>query len=77
MEIVSKFVVGSDQGVDEFFDVKKAFIRNSYQEIIAPEIIDNYIKEHFDHRKMINILNDFSNPSLFTLISNTSPAFLV
>lgn len=61
MEIVSKFVVGSDQGVDEFFDVKKAFIRNSYQEIVSSEIIENYIKEHFDHRKMINVLNDFSN----------------
>lgn len=61
MEIVSKFVIGSDQGVDELFDVKKAFIKNLYQEIVAPEIIENYIKEHFDHRKMINILNDFSN----------------
>ncbi|MFC0427191.1 hypothetical protein [Chryseobacterium scophthalmum] len=61
MEIVSKFVVGSDQGVDEFFDVKKAFIRNSYQEIVASEIIENYIKEDFDHRKTINVLNDFSN----------------
>ena len=61
MEVVSKFVVGSDQGVDEFFDVKKAFIRNSYQEIVASEIIENYIKEHFDHRKMINVLNDLSN----------------
>lgn len=72
MEIVSKFVVGSDQGVDEFFDVKKAFIRNSYQEIVASEIIENYIKEHFNHRKTINVLNDFSN-QLIMVFGNQQP----
>ncbi|WP_129536493.1 hypothetical protein [Chryseobacterium sp. 3008163] len=61
MEIVSKFVIGSDQGMDEFFDVKKAFIRESYEDIITSEEIENYIAENFDQRKMINVLNDFSN----------------
>ena len=61
MEIVSKFVIGSDQGMDEFFDVKKAFIRESYKEILTSEEIENYIAENFDQRKMINVLNDFSN----------------
>jgi len=61
MEIVSKFVIGSDQGMDEFFDVKKAFIRKSYKKIITSEEIENYIAANFDQRKMINVLNDFSN----------------
>lgn len=61
MEIVSKFVIGSDQGMDEFFDVKKTFIRESYNVVITSEEIENYIAENFDQRKMINILNDFSN----------------
>lgn len=60
MEIVSKFVIGSDQGMDEFFDVKKEFIRESYKEI-STEKIEKYIAENFDQRKMINVLNDFSN----------------
>lgn len=61
MEIVSKFIIGSDQGMDEFFDVKKEFIRESYKEILTSEEIENYIAENFDQRKMINVLNDFSN----------------
>lgn len=71
MEIVSKFVIGSDQGMDDFFDVKKEFIRESYKEI-STEKIENYIAENFDQRKMINVLNDFSN-QLIMVFADQSP----
>nr|WP_314495729.1 hypothetical protein [uncultured Chryseobacterium sp.] len=61
MEIISKFVIGSDQGIDELFELKKAYIRHSYSRAVSSELIENYIRENFDRRKMINILNDFSN----------------
>jgi len=68
MEIFSKFAVGSDKGVDDLFDVKKAFIRDTYKEIVSSEAIENYIKEHLDHRKMINILNDLSNQLIMVFV---------
>ncbi len=73
MEIISKFVIGSDQGIDELFELKKVFIIHSYKDNTPSEIIENYIKEHFDHRKMINILNDFSNQLIMVYV-NQHPA---
>lgn len=70
MEIVSKFAVGSDKGIDDLFDVKKAVIRNTYKEIIPSETIENHIKQHFDHRKMINILNDLSNQLIMVFVDD-------
>ncbi|MFP3594259.1 hypothetical protein [Chryseobacterium sp. SIMBA_038] len=70
MEIISKFAVGSDKGVDDLFDVKKAFIRDTYKEIASSETIENYIKEHLDHRKMINILNDLSNQLIMVFVDD-------
>lgn len=68
MEIISKFIVGSDQGIDELFDLKKAYIRDSYNRIVSSELIENYIREYFDQRKMINILNDFSNQIIMVYV---------
>lgn len=70
MEIVSKFAVGSDKGVDDLFDVKKAFIRDTYKEDFPSETIENYIKEHLDHRKMINVLNDLSNQLIMVFVDD-------
>ncbi|MEI7489394.1 MAG: hypothetical protein WCJ72_18665 [Chryseobacterium sp.] len=70
MEIVSKFAVGSDKGVDDLFDVKKAVIRHIYKEHIPLDTIENFIKKHFDHRKMINILNDLSNQLIMVFVDD-------
>lgn len=75
MQIISKFAVGSDKGIDDLFDIKKAVIRNTYKENIPQDTIENYIKEHLDHRKMINVLNDLSNQLIMVYVDEQAVGY--
>lgn len=68
MEIISKFTVGSDQGIDNLFGVMRPYIRNTYQEIISSEKIEEYLSEHVEYRKMINVLNDLSTQLIMVYV---------
>lgn len=70
MEIISKFTVGSDQGIDNLFAVMRPYIRNTYQEIISSEKIEEYLREHVEYRKMINVLNDLSTQLIMVFVNN-------
>ncbi|MGE8555847.1 MAG: hypothetical protein ACN6OB_18155 [Chryseobacterium jejuense] len=65
MEIVSKFTIGSDEGVDDLFTVIKSSLHSTYKELISEEEIKQYI-ENWDPRKMINELNNLSNQLIIT-----------
>jgi hypothetical protein len=73
MDIVSKFTVGSDQGIDELFAVMAPAIRNTYKNTTSSEKIEEYIKVHLDARKMINTLNNLSN-QLIMVYADDQPA---
>ncbi|MDH6252957.1 hypothetical protein M2347_002684 [Chryseobacterium sp. H1D6B] len=73
MEIISKFTVGSDQGIDELFDVMAPVIRNTYKNTVPSEKIEEYIKAHLNARKMINTLNNLSN-QLIMVYADHQPA---
>ncbi|WP_347220073.1 hypothetical protein [Chryseobacterium sp.] len=60
MEIISKFTIGSDEGVNDLFTVVKSYVSTTYKELISEEEIKHYI-ENWDPRKMINELNNLSN----------------
>ncbi|MBK1895603.1 hypothetical protein [Chryseobacterium paridis] len=70
MEIISKFTVGSDQGIDHLFAVMRPYIRTTYQEIISAEKIEEYLSEHVEYRKMINVLNDLSTQLIMVFADN-------
>lgn len=61
MKIVSKFVIGSDEGVSDFLNVKKLSYINLYKNLIDEEEMNKHFEEHFDERKIITDLNDLSN----------------
>lgn len=65
MNIVSKFTVGSDEGMDNLFDIIKPSVQNLHKELVSEEDIKYYIK-HLDQRKMITELNDLSNQLIIT-----------
>ncbi|MCS3531714.1 hypothetical protein [Chryseobacterium sp. JUb7] len=71
MEIVSKFVVGSDEGVADFFAVEKPSFLNLYKEFVSEKDMQCYIDEHFDVREKINELNNLSNQLIITYQDNT------
>jgi len=66
MEIVSKFVIGSDQGVSDFLSIKKQSFISLHKDFVTEKKINTYIEEHFDERKTINELNDLSNQLIIT-----------
>lgn len=65
MEVISKFTIGSDEGVDDLFTVVKSSVSNTYKNHISEEDINKYI-EDWDPRKMINELNNLSNQLIIT-----------
>lgn len=65
MEVISKFTIGSDEGVDNLFTVIKSSISETYKNLISEESIRKYI-ENWDPRKMINELNNLSNQLIIT-----------
>ncbi len=66
MEIVSKFTVGSDQGVNDFFAVEEPSFIALHKDFVEEQKIEEYIDEHFDHRQKINDLNDLSIQLIIT-----------
>ncbi|MGU3377035.1 hypothetical protein [Chryseobacterium sp. M5A1_1a] len=72
MEVISKFTIGSDKGVDDLFTVIKSSVSNTYQNHISEEEIKKYIK-NWDPRKMINELNNLSN-QLIIIYADQQPA---
>ncbi|MCX8534088.1 hypothetical protein [Chryseobacterium luquanense] len=75
MEIVSKFVIGSDKGVSDFLNVKKLSFINLHKSFINEKEINSYIEEHFDERKTINELNNLSNQLIITYKENLAVAY--
>ncbi|MCX8523284.1 hypothetical protein OF897_05020 [Chryseobacterium formosus] len=75
MEIVSKFVIGSDKGVSDFLNVKKLAFINLHKSFISEEEINSYIEENFDERKTINELNNLSNQLIITYKENLAVAY--
>lgn len=67
MEVISKFTIGSDEGVDDLFTIIKSSVNNIYKEHVSEEDIQKYIEE-WDPRKMINELNDLSNQLIITYV---------
>ncbi|PWN67446.1 hypothetical protein [Chryseobacterium oncorhynchi] len=65
MEIISKFTIGSDEGVNDLFTVIKSSVSNTYKNLISEESIRKYIAD-WDPRKMINELNNLSNQLIIT-----------
>lgn len=66
MSIVSKFVIGSDQGVSDFLNVKKLSFINLHEKLMNENEINKYLEEHFEERKIITELNDLSNQLIIT-----------
>lgn len=65
MEIISKFTIGSDEGINDLFTIIQSSLHSTYKELISEEEIKQYI-EDWDPRKMINELNNLSNQLIIT-----------
>ncbi|MEY8760663.1 hypothetical protein [Chryseobacterium tongliaoense] len=76
MDIISKFTIGSDEGVADLLTIKTTAINNLYKEKVPDEEIKNYIGS-LDSRKMINELNDLSNQLIITYLNEQPIAYSI
>ena len=60
MNIISKFTVGSEKGIDVFLALKEAHLTEMYNDLVEPVKLRSYIENELDRRTAINDLNDLS-----------------
>ena len=66
MDIISKFTVGSEEGISDLITIIDSSIYTLHKEFVSEEDIKKYIQHEIDPRKMINDLNDLSNQLIMT-----------
>lgn len=60
MNIISKFTVGSEKGIDIFLALKKTHLTEMHNAFVDPVKLKSYIENDLDRRTVINDLNDLS-----------------
>lgn len=65
MEIISKFTVGSEEGISDLIAIIDSSVYTLHKDFVSEEDIQKY-RNQIDPRKMINDLNDLSNQLIMT-----------
>ncbi|AZB17187.1 hypothetical protein EG352_05090 [Chryseobacterium indologenes] len=65
MDIISKFTVGSEEGISDLITILDSSVYALHKDFVSEEDIKKY-KNGIDPRKMINDLNDLSNQLIMT-----------
>lgn len=76
MEIISKFTVGSEEGISDLIAIIDASVYSLHKDFVSEEDIKKYSKE-LDPRKMINDLNDLSNQLIMTYADQQPVAYSI
>lgn len=66
MDIISKFTVGSEEGISDLIAIIDSSVYTLHKDFVSEESIKEYIQNKIDPRKMINDLNDLSNQLIMT-----------
>jgi hypothetical protein len=66
MDIISKFTVGSEEGISDLIAIIDSSVYALHKEFVTEDEIKKYIHSEIDPRKMINDLNDLSNQLIMT-----------
>ncbi|MBV8324910.1 hypothetical protein [Chryseobacterium sp.] len=66
MDIISKFTVGSEEGISDLITIIDSSVYTLHKDFVAESDINQYINKEIDPRKMINDLNDLSNQLIMT-----------
>lgn len=77
MNIISKFTVGSEEGISDLITIIDSSVYALYKELIPEEDIKKYIKNDIDPRKMINELNDLSNQLIITYVDGQPAGYSI
>ncbi len=77
MNIVSKFTVGSEDGIGQLFFLREAQIREMYANVTPPSGLLIYIKAELNYESAINELNDLSTQMIIVSVDNEPVGFAI
>ncbi|MET3037688.1 hypothetical protein ABXT08_16425 [Chryseobacterium sp. NRRL B-14859] len=66
MEIISKFTVGSEEGISDLITIIDSSVYSLHKDFVSEDDIKSYINNEIDPRRMINELNNLSNQLVMT-----------
>lgn len=61
MNIITKFTVATEQGIDMLLQLTKALALEKYATVLEPEALEYYIEAAFSERTLISELNSLAN----------------
>jgi len=74
MNIISKFTVGSEKGIDIFLSLKEVHLTEMYSALVDSVKLKSYIENELDRRTAINDLNDLSTQLIVVFDNNDDKA---
>ncbi|KMQ64799.1 hypothetical protein ACM46_11265 [Chryseobacterium angstadtii] len=77
MSIISKFTVGSEEGISDLITIIDSSVYTMHKGLVPEEDLKTYIKNNIDPRKMINDLNDLSNQLIITYIDEKPAGYSI
>ncbi|MDR0228568.1 MAG: hypothetical protein LBI72_05835 [Flavobacteriaceae bacterium] len=77
MNIISKFTIASEEGLQILFALRKAYIKEMYQNIIAENLLQQYITEQTNHKNAILELNDLSTQMLTVFVDDIPVGYAI
>jgi len=75
MDIVSKFMVASEESINDLFFLKKARYKDMYGNIVRPDQLNPYIDEQLDYGNAVRELNNFNNQTIIVYFKNEPAGF--
>jgi len=76
MDIISRFTIGSDEGVADLLTIEASSINNLYNGKVPDENLRKHI-DNLDHTKMIHELNDLSTQLIITYADGQPIAYSI
>lgn len=75
MNIVTKFVIATDQGIETLLTLTRQLAIEKYSAVVDPQILDRYITENYHRKALIDELNSMSNQWLVVYADNAPAGY--
>ncbi|WP_267740751.1 hypothetical protein [Myroides injenensis] len=77
MDIISKFTIASEEGLNYLFDLRSAQYTQMYQQTIAADALNNYIATQLNPKEAILELNDLSTQMLSVFVKDQPVGYVL
>lgn len=76
MDIITKFTVASDQGINVLLFLTQKLAAEKYAELLEPDVLAAYIANNFNKKALIAEINNMSNQWLVVYADDTPAGYV-